>query len=162
MPFVIAKFNEHGALMNPDDLKSYVEDPFAFTHVFLFAHGWWTTLDGAAQEYTRFRDGLLERLRVCETATDLSIPPDDRILAIGIAWPAMVATTLGPFDNIFEAFSYQESKDRSEWIANTNLTATVERSPRHGRSRRRMHFARCGFWPNLITHSDKSRSPILA
>lgn len=127
MPFTIAKINEAGAITNPDNVNTYVRDPFDFTDVFISSHGWWTTPDGAEQEYTDFRDGLLACFETRRTAPGLRIPQNDQILAVGIEWPAMVSDSLGPFDNIFEAFSYYEIRGIAEWVANTGVTGLIRK-----------------------------------
>ena len=138
MPFVIVKIDETGKITDPDVLTGLVQEPFAFTDVFLSAHGWWTTPDRAVQEYNAFHGGLSECLAKYRSATGLVIPPDDQILAIGLQWPSMVSATLGPFRTIFEAFSYDEMRTRAELIANSSVMSLIRRLWSFARDGRRL------------------------
>ena len=35
-----------------------MSSPFAFTDIFLYSHGWWTSAEGAMNDYSRFSIGL--------------------------------------------------------------------------------------------------------
>jgi len=119
----MAQIDDNGAIINQGDLGGIETEPF--TDVFVFSHGWWTSADRAATEYGTFVRGC----DVCLNAlrATLPIPRDDQLLPIGIVWPSMVPAVLGPFRNIFEAFSYTDMRSRAELVAKTAVASLLRR-----------------------------------
>lgn len=124
MDMVIAKYDATGTLANEGDL-SVIESATNVTDVLIFSHGWWTAADRALREYTDFANGC--GTRFAQRRGTLPIPPDAQILPIGIEWPSMVTNDLGTFANIFEAFSYDDMRQRAEAIGGSGVSHLVQR-----------------------------------
>lgn len=124
MDLVIAKFDGAGALINGADLN-VIEASQGVSDFILSSHGWWTTAGRAQSEYAQFDAG-------CENCFGrrrgaLPVPPDAQILPIGIEWPSMVADNLGAFTDIFEAFSYDDMRQRAEAVGGTGVADLIRR-----------------------------------
>lgn len=120
----IGTIDENGAITNPSDLN-VIDRSTAFSEVFIFAHGWWTSPEHATDEYKTFAGGFGARLNALRAT--LAIPSDAQLLPIGIVWPSMVPAALGVFQNVFEAFSYADVRSRAELIAKTGLAGMIRR-----------------------------------
>ena len=81
-------------------LGAAMASPFNFTDVFLYSHGWWTTAEGAMNDYSQFTIGLAAVMLASPAAADLSA------LGIGIHWPAMISEDQNSLNNIFQPLSY--------------------------------------------------------
>ena len=59
--YVMVPMTAQGAYTDPNigpSLTTAMSSPFAFTDVFLYSHGWWTTAEDAMNDYSRFSIGL--------------------------------------------------------------------------------------------------------
>jgi hypothetical protein len=64
--FLTIPINENGIILDErfkDELQTAATDPFAFTDVFLYAHGWWNTASSASAEYNIFSLGFAKALQ---------------------------------------------------------------------------------------------------
>jgi pimeloyl-ACP methyl ester carboxylesterase len=143
MQIVIAALDENGAITNGKDLD-VIEGSPGVTNVLIFSHGWWTSADAAEREYTQFDNGLAEALS--QLRASLQIPPDEQLLPIGIQWPSMVSAALGPFRNIFEAFSYPDMRNCAEVVARSGVSDIIRRVWRLAGDTRRLRI-------HLLGHS---------
>lgn len=126
MPYIIVTFKGDGTIANPNGLAATLAQPFNFSDVLVFSHGWWTTAAQAESEYARFSDGVIACLG--NRRSSLKNPPQlAQILALGIHWPSMVSESPGAFDNIFEAFSYDDMKNLAERVARYGVCPLLQR-----------------------------------
>jgi hypothetical protein len=101
--FVMVPLTAQGAYTDPSigqSLSAAMSSPFAFTDIFLYSHGWWTTADLAMNDYSRFSIGLAGVILSTVAAEQLSA------LGIGIHWPAMISEQANSLANIFQPLSF--------------------------------------------------------
>ena len=64
--FLTIPINENGIILDErfkEELQTAATDPFAFTDVFLYSHGWWNTASSASAEYNIFSLGFARALQ---------------------------------------------------------------------------------------------------
>ena len=101
--FVMVPLTGQGAYTDTSigqSLSAAMNSPFAFTDIFLYSHGWWTTADNAMNDYSKFSIGLAGVILATVAAEKLSA------LGIGIHWPAMISEQQNSLENMFEALSF--------------------------------------------------------
>lgn len=124
MNLVVAKYDSTGALNNAPDL-SVIDNAQDVSDFVIFSHGWWTAAGRAQAEYAQFAEGCSNCFN--QHRGNWPIPSDAQILPIGIEWPSMVADGLGPFTNIFEAFSYDDMRQRAEAVGGAGVADLIRR-----------------------------------
>ncbi len=75
--------------------------PFAYSDLFLYSHGWWTTAEGAMIDYNRYLLGLT---RIMLLAGGVPGPTD--ALGIGIHWPSVLTEDENSPLRIFQPLTY--------------------------------------------------------
>jgi hypothetical protein len=101
--FVMVPMTSQGAYTDVNIgqcLSAAMTNPFAFTDVFLYSHGWWTTAEDAMNDYSRFGIGLAGVMLSTAAGAELSA------LGIGIHWPAVISENSSTMANIFEPLSF--------------------------------------------------------
>lgn len=101
--FVTIPMTGQGAYTDPNiaqSLREAMASPFTFTDVYFYSHGWWTTAEGAMNDYSRFSLGL--------AAVVLASPEAEKVsaLGVGIHWPAMISEDQNSLANIFQPLSF--------------------------------------------------------
>ena len=124
MDMIIVKFDSMGALTNSADLD-VIDTSQGVSDFIVSSHGWWTTAGRAQSEYAQFDEGCASCFG--RRRGPLPVPPDGQILPIGIEWPSMVAADLGAFTNIFEAFSYDDIRQRAEAVGAAGVADLIRR-----------------------------------
>lgn len=120
--FLSVPINENGMIVDPNigtELRTAATAPFAFTDVFIYSHGWWTTASSAASEYNIFSIGCARTFQVL-VAQD---PERYRMLCgafsplnIAIHWPSMIAETQNSVANFLEATSFFTMQHRADIV----------------------------------------------
>src|SRR5258708_31018608 len=88
--FLLIPTNENGILIDTclvqEVEKAGGASAFAFNHLFVYSHGWWTTANHAMNEYNRFSLEFAEFL-----TSAMKITPPSSSLAMGVHWPSMLS-----------------------------------------------------------------------
>lgn len=92
------------------DLETAAQNPFDFTDVFLYSHGWWNSAADAAGEYNAFSLGVARMLALAGNAA--AAPA----LAMGIHWPSMLSEDQDSVANFFEAASFYSMQMRADAV----------------------------------------------
>lgn len=139
--FIMMPTTGQGALIEPKRLRATLQaamkQPFDFSDVFIYSHGWWTNADRAMADYTRFSIGLagVILLAPCLPASSLGI---------GIHWPSMLSEDSRSPLNFFEALSFfnraMMADDVGEEGGYAMLRLILEACCQTGRPAPRIHF----------------------
>ena len=100
--FLTIPINENGIILDQrfkEELQTAATDPFGFTDVFLYSHGWWTTASSASAEYNIFSLGFAKALQGLGCASPAQWPKIGAAfapLALALQWPSMLAESQDP------------------------------------------------------------------
>jgi hypothetical protein len=84
-------------------LSSVMGDPFGFTDVFMYSHGWWTSAESAMIDYNSFSIGV-SRI-VLGLGGDVSHPKATS-LGIGLHWPAIISEDTRSILNVVQPLTF--------------------------------------------------------
>jgi len=118
--FITVPINENGVILDDkinSTLSQAMNQPFDFSDVFLYSHGWWTSATRAMEDYNRFS---IEFARMARTLA-LSAPPvlpnlPPSSLGIGIHWPSMLSEDANSIANFAEALSFYTMEKRADTV----------------------------------------------
>jgi hypothetical protein len=109
----IVPTNENGLSLDPNiggDLGLAMAAPFAFTHISLYSHGWWTDAVGAMQGYNRFTIEFSAQFRSAAALAGL------QTLNIGIHWPSTLTEDQFSLLNYVQALSFFTMEKRADTV----------------------------------------------
>jgi predicted alpha/beta hydrolase family esterase len=109
----IVPTNENGLSLDPtiaNDIGFAMRKPFAFTHISLYSHGWWTDAVGAMQGYNRFTIEFSAQFRSAAALAGL------QTLNIGIHWPSTLTEDQFSLLNYAQALSFFTMEKRADSI----------------------------------------------
>lgn len=98
--------------------------PFAFTDVFLYSHGWWTSPTDAMTDYSRFSIEFTKTISVIEPAVIPLAPKSS--FAIGIYWPSTLSADPHEFINLFEPITFYQMEKRSDEVGQNAVFALLQ------------------------------------
>jgi hypothetical protein len=120
--FLTIPINENGIILDQrfkDELQTAATDPFAFTDVFLYSHGWWNTASSASAEYNIFSLGFAKALQGLVCASPAQWPKIGAAfspLALAIHWPSMLSENQDSVVNFLEATSFFTMQQRADSV----------------------------------------------
>ncbi|MFL6603137.1 MAG: hypothetical protein ACJ8R9_17655 [Steroidobacteraceae bacterium] len=120
--FLTIPINENGIILDErfkDELQTAATDPFAFTDIFLYSHGWWNTASSASAEYNIFSLGFAKALQglVCSSPAHWpKIGAAFQPLALAIHWPSMLSANQDSVVNFLEATSFFTMQQRADSV----------------------------------------------
>jgi hypothetical protein len=120
--FLTIPINENGIILDErfkDELQTAATDPFGFTDVFLYSHGWWNTASSAAAEYNIFSLGFAKALQGLVCASPAQWPKIGAAfspLALAIHWPSMLPESQDSVANFLEATSFFTMQQRADSV----------------------------------------------
>jgi hypothetical protein len=120
--FLTIPINENGIILDErfrDELQTAATDPFAFTDIFLYSHGWWNTASSASAEYNIFSLGFAKALQglVCSSPVQWpKIGAAFQPLALAIHWPSMLSANQDSVVNFLEATSFFTMQQRADSV----------------------------------------------
>lgn len=120
--FLTVPINENGIILDQrfkDELQTAATDPFGFTDVFLYSHGWWNTSTSASAEYNVFSLGFAKALQGLVCASPAQWPKIGAAfspLALAIHWPSMLSENQDSVVNFLEATSFFTMQQRADSV----------------------------------------------
>jgi GGDEF domain-containing protein len=120
--FLTVPINENGIILDErfrEELQTAATDPFAFTDIFLYSHGWWNTASSASAEYNIFSLGFAKALQglVCSSPAQWpKIGAAFQPLALAIHWPSMLSREQASVANFLEATSFFTMQQRADSV----------------------------------------------
>jgi hypothetical protein len=120
--FLTIPINENGIILDQrfkEELQTAATDPFGFTDVFLYSHGWWNTASSASAEYNIFSLGFAKALQGLVCASPAQWPKIGAAfapLALAIHWPSMRCESQDPVAHFPEATSYFTLQQRADSV----------------------------------------------
>jgi hypothetical protein len=120
--FLTIPINENGIILDQrfkDELQTAATDPFGFTDVFLYSHGWWNTASSASAEYNIFSLGFAKALQGLVCASPAQWPKIGAAfspLALAIHWPSMLSEDQDSVVNFLEATSFFTMQQRADSV----------------------------------------------
>jgi hypothetical protein len=120
--FLTIPINENGIILDQrfkEELQTAATDPFGFTDVFLYSHGWWNTASSASAEYNIFSLGFAKALQglVCSSPAQWpKIGAAFSPLALAIHWPSMLSENQDSVANFLEATSFFTMQQRADSV----------------------------------------------
>ena len=120
--FLTIPINENGIILDQrfkDELQTAATDPFGFTDVFLYSHGWWNTNTSASAEYIIFSLGFAKALQGLVCASPAQWPKIGAAfspLALAIHWPSMLSENQDSVVNFLEATSFFTMQQRADSV----------------------------------------------
>ncbi len=138
--FLTVPINENGIIVDArfkEELQAAATDPFAFTDVFLYSHGWWNTASSAAAEYNIFSLGFAKALQGLVCASPAQWPKIGAAfqpLALAIHWPSMLSEGQDSVVNFLEPTSFFTMQQRADSVGHhagySLLRLMIERQQR--------------------------------
>jgi hypothetical protein len=120
--FLSVPVNENGIIFDVNidtELKCAAADPFAFTDIFIYSHGWWNAASNAAAEYNIFSIGFAQVLQSLVRKTADQVPKYGGAfspLALAIHWPSMLSDDQTSVVNFLEATSFFTMEHRADAV----------------------------------------------
>jgi hypothetical protein len=120
--FLTIPINENGIILDErfaEELQTAATDPFAFTDIFLYSHGWWNTASSASAEYNIFSLGFAKALQGQVCASPAQWPKMGAAfqpLALAIHWPSMLSEDQNSVANFLEATSFFTMQQRADSV----------------------------------------------
>jgi hypothetical protein len=114
--------NENGIILDErfkDELQTAAADPFGFTDVFLYSHGWWNTASSASAEYNIFSLGFAKALQglVCSSPAQWpKIGAAFQPLALAIHWSSTLSENQDLVANFLDATSFFTMQQRADSV----------------------------------------------
>src|SRR5260370_8411076 len=110
--FLTVPINENGIITDKnidEEIQRAAIAPFAFTDVFLYSHGWWTSAVASMADYNDFSIGFARTLQTLVHQSPGSVPqitPGFSALSIGLHWPSMLSEHSNPVVNFVQPTSF--------------------------------------------------------
>jgi len=129
--FLTVPINENGIITDghiDDEIKYAAVSPFAFTDVFFYSHGWWTTAVASMADYNDFSIGFARTLHNLIQQSPGSVPkilPGFSALSIGLHWPSMLSEDSRSVVNFVEAASFFTMEYRADDVGQTGGYALI-------------------------------------
>ncbi len=123
--FLTVPINENGIITDghiDDEIKYAAVSPFAFTDVFFYSHGWWTTAVASMADYNNFSIGFARTLHNLIEKSSNSVPQFPAgfsALSIGLHWPSMLSEDSRSVVNFVEAASFFTMEFRADDVGQT-------------------------------------------
>ncbi len=123
--FLTVPINENGIITDKnidEEIQRAGIAPFAFTDVFLYSHGWWTSAVASMADYNDFSIGFARTLEslIRQTPNPLpNIAPGFSALSIGMHWPSMLSEDDNSVVNFAEASSFFTMEFRADDVGQT-------------------------------------------
>jgi hypothetical protein len=120
--FLTIPINENGIILDQrfkEELQTAATDPFAFSDIFLYSHGWWNTATSASAEYNIFSLGFAKALQGLVCASPAQWPKIGAAfqpLALAIHWPSMLSENQESVANFLEATSFFTMQQRADSV----------------------------------------------
>jgi hypothetical protein len=120
--FLNIPINENGVItdLNLDvDVALTAAPPFAFTDIFIYSHGWWTSDDAASANYNTFSLGVAKNLQLLAGAVPSTlshIKAGYSALAAACYWPSVLSEDPSSPLNLAEAASYFTMQHRADSV----------------------------------------------
>jgi len=109
--FLTVPVNENGIIFDVNidkEIQCAAANPFAFTDVFLYSHGWWNSASSAVSEYNIFSIGFAQVLQSIVQKSPDQCPKYGGAfspLALAVHWPSMLSEDQNSVVNFLEATS---------------------------------------------------------
>jgi len=123
--FLTVPINENGIITDghiDDEIKYAAVSPFAFTDVFFYSHGWWTSAVASMADYNNFSIGFARTLHNLILRSPGAIPkilPSFSALSMGLHWPSMLSEDSHSIVNFVEAASFFTMGYRADDVGQT-------------------------------------------
>jgi hypothetical protein len=146
--FLNVPTNENGIIadLNLDvDVQTASQPPFAFTDVFIYSHGWWTSDNDASADYNRFSIGFAKTLQTLgkqDPPTLAKLGQGFSGLAAAFYWPSVLSENPGSLLNLLEATSFFTMQGRADAVGANGGYALLRLliEARHGQPPLRFHL----------------------
>jgi hypothetical protein len=123
--------NENGVILDEHiatHMRTASSEPFRFTDLFIFSHGWWTVTSVAAANYNLFSLEFSKTLRMLTEADPSSLPRFRSAyssLAMGLRWPSMLSEDQNAVVNFFQAASFFTMEQRADDVGTRGAYALL-------------------------------------
>src|SRR3981081_698893 len=120
--FLTIPINENDIILDQrfkEELQTAATDPFGFTDVFLYSHGWWNTASSASAEYNIFSLGFAKALQGLMCSSPAQWPKMRAAfqpLALAMPWPSMLSENQDSVANFLEATSFFTMQQRADSV----------------------------------------------
>jgi len=118
--FLTVPVNENGIIFDVNidkEIQCAAANPFAFTDVFLYSHGWWNSASSAVSEYNMFSIGFAQVLQSLVQKSPDQCPRYGGAfspLALAVHWPSMLSDDQESVVNYLEATSFFTMEHRAD------------------------------------------------
>jgi hypothetical protein len=103
-------------------LPSVMGEPFGFTDVFLYSHGWWTTAEAAMIDYNSFSIGVSRIVLGLGGGPDR---PKATSLGIGLHWPSIVSEDARSILNVLQPLSFFNRARMADIVGSSGAAALL-------------------------------------
>jgi pimeloyl-ACP methyl ester carboxylesterase len=120
--FLNLAINENGIITDLDldqEIQALATSPFAFTDVFIYSHGWWTSFTSASAVYNQFAVGVARTLQVLAGQNPSVLPGLGQGfsgLASAMFWPSVLSEDNVSLLNLFDAASFFTMEHRADAV----------------------------------------------
>jgi hypothetical protein len=129
--FLTVPINENGIITDghiDDEIKYAAVAPFAFTDVFFYSHGWWTTAVASMADYNDFSIGFARTIHNLIKQSPGSVPKINSgfsALSIGLHWPSTLSEDSRLVVSFVEAASFFTMEYRADDVGQTGGYALI-------------------------------------
>jgi hypothetical protein len=128
--YLTIPINENGIIFDPA-MNLVVQDaialnPFAFTDVFLYSHGWSTDAYRAMDEYNSFSIGLAKQILLMERLMPgVLLNPPKEALGVGVHWPSEITEDPNNVLNDLQLFTFYTMEHRADAVGKNAVYALL-------------------------------------
>jgi hypothetical protein len=99
-------------------------EPYTFTDVFIYSHGWWTNANDSMGEYSK---AIIEFGKTTYYLADGTITnPPARSFGIGVHWPSTLSEDAQSLPQLFQPFSFYQMEKRGDTVGYNALYALTQ------------------------------------
>jgi len=126
--YVTVPIDENGIISDlylPSIISESTHDPFRFSDVFVYSHGWWTNAAQAMTDYNHFVVDLTRCLLQIAPAPpfDLTLPRSS--FPIALHWPSMISEDPGSLANAAELATFFSMGKRADVVGQHGVSSLV-------------------------------------
>ncbi|MCA9814546.1 MAG: hypothetical protein KC652_05475 [Cyanobacteria bacterium HKST-UBA01] len=125
--FIMLPMTENGFVKDSERMRTALKDamidPFQFTDLFIYSHGWWTTANASMVQYSQYTVEFVKQL-----ATQSTLPHRPKSsFGIGVHWPSTFSEDYngGIVGSLVQGSSYYEMGMRAFQVGMTGVYATI-------------------------------------
>ncbi|PWT98877.1 MAG: hypothetical protein C5B53_06140 [Candidatus Melainabacteria bacterium] len=105
-------------------VRDAMNEPYEFTDIFIYAHGWWTNANASMSEYSK---ALIEFGKTVHYLPQGSITqPPARSFGVGVHWPSTLSEDAQSLPQLFQPFTFYQMEKRGDTVGYNAMYALTQ------------------------------------